>query len=1257
GLFLNTLALRTTIDGRLSFKEILARVRRTCLGAYEHEDCPFELVVEQVAPARDLSRPPIFQNLFVYVEDAENRPALDGLRVTPIPLSSGTSKFDVTLTLERRAGDLDATIEYCTDLFDSETAEALLEHYENLCAAVCENAGMAAGDLAMLSSAEEALVLRTFNDTARLEDERGTVVDLFEAQVERTPLATAVSERERQWTYRELNEEANRLAWSLVAAGVAPGDMVGICLERSIEMVAAVIGVLKAGAAYLPLDPVNPDLRLHALVADARAGIVITQRRLAPRVTVEGVRLLDLDAAEAWRSPHPPTNPALSIHDESPIYVLYTSGSTGRPKGTVLPHRSMHNLIRWHLRTMTRGRRTLQLASLGFDASFHEFFAALCSGGSLVIVSEEVRRDPEALADLIVQEQVEKAIVPVVVLSQLNERLGARGAASCALTELTATGEQLVITDAVRRFFARQPGCALWNHYGPTETHVVTVFRLDGPPTAWSSHPSIGRPIDNTSIRLLDARLKPVPIGVPGRLYVSGPSLATGYLGRPELTAERFLPDPFAEAPGARMYDTGDLARWRRDGRLDFLGRIDEQIKIRGHRVELGEVESALGAHPAVRQAVVLARDAGGGKQLVAYLVAAAGAITLEAVRDFLAGSLPDYMIPAHFVVLDRLPLNKNGKVDRAALPAPQEHGLGLGTEYAAPRDELERVLADIWARALDLPRVGIHDDFFRLGGHSLSAARVVALAQQRFLLPVRLRDLFARPTVAQLAQAIAQREPFSGIALDPVPDAPHHPLSHAQRRLWVLEQMNAGGAAAYNVPGAFLVEGPLSVAALAEALAALMARHEILRTRIVLVDGEPRQEVLTDVAPQLEAIDWSADPDGESRFRPLAAREAVRGFATDQAPLWRVTVCRLAPIAPGTERYGLLLVFHHLLLDGRSLPVLADELQALYRAALKGEPAALAPLTVQYKDYVRWQQALLEADAAVPLRTYWHDRFADPAEPLELPHDFPRPAVLGTGGGQIAFELPGEARRALQALCREHGATLFMGMLAAVYALLLRHSGQEDITIGTPVAGRLHPALDRQVGFYVNTLALRVRAGRSLSFRELLAHVREIVSGGLDHQIFPFDRLVDELALQRDTSRNPLFDVMVALHVGGDVDLRLDGVRVEPVALPGETSKFELSFDFFDEADRLRGLVEFSTDLYTRERVDRMCRRLTELLKSALAGPDRPLGDLTLLPEDERLAVVSQFSQPARDGGDGTTVVDLFRRAAAEHGHRAAAI
>ncbi|MDE3154023.1 MAG: amino acid adenylation domain-containing protein, partial [Acidobacteriota bacterium] len=1260
GLFLNTLALRTSIDGAAPFREILSRVRQTCLEAYEHEDCPFELVVEAVAPARDLSRPPIFQNLFVYLEDPGNQLALDGLAVTPLPLSTATAKFDLTLTLERRDGEIAATVEYCTDLFEPETAEAVLAHYERLCAAVCDEPGRAAGDLAMLPADEEALVLRGFNGTSRRDpDEAGgaTVVGLFEAQAARTPLATAVIDRGRSWSYRALNEEANRLAWSLVEAGVGPGTLVGICLERSIEMVAAVIGVLKAGAAYLPLDPVNPDLRLRALLDDAGTRVVITQRSLAPRVAAEGVRLLDLEAPDGWRSSHAPVDPGLGIHPESPIYVLYTSGSTGRPKGTVLPHRAMTNLIRWHLRTLTGGQRTLQLASLGFDASFHEFFATLGSGGSLVLVPEEVRRDPEALAGLLTAERVEKAIVPVVVLSQLAERLLEQGTDRCALTELTATGEQLVITDAVRRFFAQRPACALWNHYGPTETHVVTAFRLAGAPADWSSHPSIGRPIDNTGVRLLDARLRPVPIGVPGRLYISGPSLATCYLGRPALTAERFLPDPFADAPGERMYDTGDLARWGRDGCLEFLGRIDDQIKIRGHRVELGEVESALGAHPEVRQAVVLVRDLGAARQLVAYLVVERDAITLADIRDFLADRLPDYMIPAHFVVLDRLPLNKNGKVDRAVLPAPEDRALGVETEYVAPRTELERVLVAILARALGVRRVGVHDDFFALGGHSLSAARVVALAQQRFLLPVQLRDLFARPTVAQLAQAIAQREPFSGVALERAPAAPHHPLSHAQRRLWVLEQMNAGGAAAYNVPGAFLVHGPLSVEALRHALAALTARHDILRTRIVVIDGEPRQEVVPSLEPRIDEEDWSAEPGADERFGLLAARESAAGFVLGEAPLWRVSIRRLPPGPGGRERHGLLLVFHHLLLDGRSLPVLADELEQLYRAARRGEPDGLPPLGVQYADYVRWQQALLSAEAAAPLRAYWHRQFAEPPEPIELPHDRPRPAVLGTAGDQLAFALADETRRGMEALCREQGATPFMAVLAGVYVLLMRHSGQEDITLGTPVAGRLHPALERQVGFYVNTLALRLRTGRSAGFRALLDAVRDVVSAGLEHQIYPFDRLVDELALPRDASRNPLFDVMVALHTGGEPVLRLDGAGVEPMAVAGTTSKFELSFDFFEEADRLRGLVEFSTELYTRERVARMCRHLDTLLRHAVAEPDRPVGDLPLLPDDERAVVVSAFNPWREAGAAEATVLDLFRAAVAVHAGRPAVV
>jgi len=761
GLFLNTLVLRTDLSGDPSFREVLRRVREVTLGAFEHQEIPFERLVTELQPERSLSYSPLFQVMFVLQEaEGAERAAENHEPQSAGAGTGGTSKFDLTLFAGRHAGGLTASLEYNTDLFDRGTMQRMLGHLARVLEKVAADADVRLSELALLDAAERRRVLREWNATGAEYPRGACVHHLFEAQADRTPHAPAVVSGQASLTYRELDERANRLANHLVRLGVGLDARVGLCLERGPEMMVAVLGILKAGASYVPLDPAYPAERLAYMLENSAAPVLLTQRSLAERIPAGAARVVrldaDADAAEVARESA--ERPRVPVAADHLAYVIYTSGSTGRPKGVAMPHRPLVNLLAWNERDWRApgAAVTLQFGTISFDASFHELFSCWMAGGQVVLIAEEQRYDPEGLLEVIERAGVERIFMPAVALQQLAETADARGAVPSRLREVQTAGEALRVTEPMRRWFAAL-GAPLHNHYGPSETHVVTTLTLEGDPAGWPLLPSIGAPIANTQCYVLDARLQPAPIGIPGELYLGGDSLARGYLGRPELTAERFLPDPFAG--GARMYRTGDRVRWLANGEIEFLGRTDDQVKLRGFRIELGEVEAALEAQPQVREAVVVVReDAPGDRRLVAYVVAGEpGVVTPAELRAHLKGRLPEYMVPSAVVVLESLPLTPSGKVARRALPAP-EYAEADTDRYVAPRTPAEEVLAEIWAGVLRLERVGVHDNFFDLGGHSLLIMRLLAKIQATFDLEISIRTVFSMPTLEALAGEIERR-------------------------------------------------------------------------------------------------------------------------------------------------------------------------------------------------------------------------------------------------------------------------------------------------------------------------------------------------------------------------------------------------------------------------------------------------------------------------------------------------------------------
>ncbi|ARN83878.1 hypothetical protein B1812_21580 (plasmid) [Methylocystis bryophila] len=1037
GFFVNTLVLRTDLSGDPSFRTLLARVRETALGAQAHQDLPFERLVEEVQPVRDLSRDPLFQVMFVLQNAPMQELTLSGLRAEPVATESGASKFDLTLAVIDTGEGLNASFEYATALFDAGTIERLAGHYCTLLEGIVADPERRLSELPLLGEAERRRILVEWNQTAADYPRDRLLHELFEDRAAQTPAATAVVFEDAQLAYGELNARANQLAHHLRSLGVGPDALVGICVERSLEMVVGLLAILKAGGAYLPLDPDYPRERIGFMLEDAKPRLVLTQARLRDRLP-ERVNALLLDAHDHTISTLSPDNPVPVAAPHNLAYVIYTSGSTGAPKGVMISNLALVNQV-YSFREkfdVNYTDRILQFASLAFDASAEEIFVSLVSGGALILRNEASVGSGIDFWHYCSKCEITFADIPSAFFHHIT---GDYDIELPSTMRALAIGGDSVPLPALNAWFRIEGNhIKLSNTYGPTEATVNASACLNM--TDPTNRTCIGRPIWNTQIYLLDGRMQPVPIGAAGELYIGGAGLARGYLGRADLTAERFLPDPFGGA-GARLYRTGDLARHRADGDIEFLGRIDHQVKIRGFRIELGEIEAALSRIAGVREAAVLAReDQPGDKRLVAYVAGREGTTPAAGeLRAALQAHLPDYMLPSAFVTLDALPLTANGKVDRKALPAP-DLGALQAHRYVAPRTATEAALCRIWAQTLGLERVGVEDNFFELGGHSLLAVQVISRIRREFGREVALRSLFAAATIAEFARAMDAAEFEAGEAASPeVRRAEREgslPLSFAQRRLWFMEQLSPGEAS-YNVPAALRLLGELNVAAFSLAVNAIVQRHEALRTTFVVRDGVAAQVI----APALELAAPVVDLSGldqaaqEVEAQRLLSEAARRPFDLAVGPLLRVLVLDLGfRPATGEREHIVAFTLHHIVTDGWSTDVLLREFVTLYEAFAAGRPSPLPDLSIQYADYAVWQRDWLAGAVLDRQLAYWRERLAG-APALNLPTDRPRPAVQDHAGATYGFEVPQRVAEGLARLGRREGATLFMVLLAGVPA------------------------------------------------------------------------------------------------------------------------------------------------------------------------------------------------------------------------------
>ena len=1086
-------------------------------------------------------------------------------------------------------------------------------HLTRILAAFAEDAGQPLGGIGILPPGERRHLLEELNPAAAPFDAPACIHPLIQAQAARTPDATAVVFEGESLTYEELERRSNQLAHWLRARGVGAEVRVGVCMERSLELVIALVGILKAGGAYVPLDPEYPRDRLGYVLEDSGVSLVLCQAHVADRLPAGGpvteiAQPLWAQAAGADAGPV-----EVVVDPASLAYVIYTSGSTGRPKGAMNAHSGIVNRLLWMVGAypIGTGDAVLQKTPYSFDVSVWEFFWPLITGARLVLARPGGHRDPAYLAGMLEREGITAAhFVP----SMLGAFLEAGGAETAALRRVFCSGEALSY-EMQERFFARFPSVELHNLYGPTEAAVEVTFwpcRAGDPRRTVP----IGRPVANTRLYVLNARGELVPFGVSGELYLGGVQVARGYLGRPGLTAERFVADPFSPLPGARMYRTGDRARWLADGAVEYLGRADHQVKIRGFRVEPGEIESALREHPGVREAVVEARRvAPGDVRLVAYVVASGAAPSHAEMRDHLAGRLPAYMVPSIFVALDAMPLTPSGKVARRLLPEPE---LAVSEDAdAAPRTPAEEVLAGLFASVLGVERVGLNDDFFGLGGHSLLATRLGARVREALGVELPLHAIFDAPTVAEMARFVAGLRAGGAAEAPPILPVPRDvplPLSFAQERLWLIHRMDPGSAA-YNVPLFSRIDGPLDVEALRLALETVVHRHEALRTVFREEGGEPVQHVLPRSTFPLPLVDLSEDADREARGLRLAEDEARRPFDLERGPLLRATLVRL-----DGGSHLLLAAMHHVAGDGWSAGILTRELGACYAAFAAGEAPRLRDLPVQYADYAAWQRAALDADALAPDLAFWREHLAA-AEPLALPVDRARPASVRRRGERVHTAIGEETLRAARRFAGEVGATPYMVVLAGFKALLARTAGQDDVVVGTPVAGRERAETEGLVGFFVNTLALRTRVAQDEGFRALVARVRGTSLAGHAHQQAPYQRVAAELQAGRESA---LFRVMLAYDTVPEAGLRLPGVEVRGVQGERGAAKFDLMLQLEEGPAGIGGWWEYDADLFDRSTVEALAARFVRLLEAALAAPDLAVGDLSLVSAAERAVLLA---------------------------------
>lgn len=1235
GFFVNTLVIRSDLSVSVSFRQFLREVKETALNAFAHQDLPFEMIVEELQPERDMSYTPLFQVMFSHQPGNALTTGLPGLTISRMELDNPTSKFDLLLNLAETPMGLEASLDYNTDLFYASTMERMLRHFGILLQAIVDNPDQPIKTIPFMEKEEYHLIIREWNQNILSYPDQQNIAQLFEDQVQKNPGNVAVFYEGLSLSFDELNRQSNQLARHLLTLNLKPEDIVAILMDRSVEMIVAIMAILKAGGAYLPLDPAYPIERLEYMLEDSGAGIFIGRAEHLQNLAKGPWNPVDWDESAVHRSKLSDANLSRPISAENLAYVIYTSGSTGKPKGVMISHRSALNLAENLQQTVyaahgAKARRISLNAPISFDASVQQI-VMLTKGHGLYIIPQDIRGDGQALLKYIVNHQLEivdcvpaqlRLLIAHGLLTQNEWKPLAFLPGGEALDP--ASWQAMVHDDTIK----------FYNMYGPTECTVdSTIFDV----RRYETKPVIGRPVANARFYVLDPDLQPCAVGIPGELYIAGAGVARGYLNRPELTAEKFIPDPFfSSANGAeRMYRSGDLVRYLEDGMVEFLGRIDHQVKVRGFRIELGEIENILERHPAVKDAVILVKSfAEDDKRLIAFLVFAEGSLPdVSELRTFLADQVPDYMVPSRFIILEKLPLNPSGKVDRRALLESVDFSREVEKEFVAPRTFTEEMVQKIFSEVLQQPKISLTDNFFDLGGHSLLATQVISRLRDQLAVDIPLRDLFHTPTIEGLAQIIErkriQEKGLEYKAIERVPRDQDLPLSFAQQRLWFLDQLEPGSPL-YNIPSAVRIRGNLDSAVLQSSLNKIMERHEILRTSIQTIQGKPKIVIHENLELSLKLIDFSAwdDQTQASGLETLTKSEARRAFHLDQAPLLRTTLVKLAE-----GDYIFLMVMHHIISDGWSTAVFVREIAQIYRAIKNNEPIPLPPLPIQYADFAHWQRNWLKDQVLDDQLNYWKKQLAEAPPLLELPLDRPRPAVQSFHGARIKFSFSGELSRNIDRLCNETGVTHFMLLMAAFQVLLSRYSGQTDICVGTPIANRNRVELEPLIGFFVNTLVIRSDLSHNPSFQSFLQEVRRTALDAYAHQDIPFEKILDSLNIERNVSHSPLFQVMFALQNPSRTGIAIPELQFSAYEMETATAKFDLSVEMGADADGIfKGAFEYNTDLFDDQTIQRMIDHFQNLLNEFARNPQQPVGRVNFLCGEEYDQIIHHFNHNVKD-------------------------
>ncbi|WP_367387265.1 amino acid adenylation domain-containing protein [Bacillus vallismortis] len=1209
GVFVNTIALRNNVDNMESFKDFLEQVKENTIAAFENSEYQFDELVRSIDYERDSNRNPLFDTMFV-LEDAKLfTKESENLTISPIIFDLDNAKFDLTFNVLDFEEDIILNIEYRTGLFKSNTIESISETYINILKGIAQNIDTVLNDIDIFSEKDKIALLHDSNTQLMEYPKNKPIHLLFEEQVQRTPDNVAIVFEGINLTYRELNEKSNQLAALLREKGVKPNSLVSLMVERSLDVIVGMLGILKAGGAYLPIDPVYPAERIKYILKDSQTNLLLTNPKLIEETGLAD--MLDIEAIDIHAnslSEYRTGNLCIENAGDDLVYVIYTSGSTGNPKGVMVEHQSLVNLCYWHnsYNTVSENDNSAVYASMSFDAFSWEIFPYIITGASIHILSDDLKLDVRKLNQYFNDHHISISFLPTQMCEQFMVLK------NNSLRRLLTGGDKL-------NQFNHQ-NYQIINNYGPTENTVVTTSYIVN---EHSKNIPIGKPISNNKIYILDQNNSLVPVGVPGELCVSGAGLARGYLNRPELTAEKFVPNPFL--PGERMYRTGDLARLLPDGNIEFLGRIDHQVKIRGYRIELGEIENRLLKLPMVREAVVISReDKDHQAYLCAYVVLESPAAeSVKEIRSQLANELPDFMIPAFFVQLDKMPLTANGKVDRKGLPDPDLDSLG-DRGYEAPRNAVEETLASIWKDILGTERVGINDHFFEMGGHSLKATALVSRIHKELKAEVPLRQLFQSPTIKGIAEFISAGRESVYASIQKVEEREYYPLSSAQRRLYILDRIEGG--VSYNIPLAMEIQGDLNISQLEKAFLALIERHEVLRTSFSMEDGVPVQKIAPLVDFKVGC--HKTDAFGAENF----LREFVRPFDLSKAPLLRVEVLNIAE-----NKHLMVLDMHHIISDGVSMGILTRELAELY------EGKDLPALKIQYKDYSAWQKQASARAEMKKQEAYWLNVFKEEVPVLNMPTDFRRPAAQSTEGGLVHFEFGRDLSLKLKEMAKEHGVTLYMLLLAGYTTLLSKYTGQEDIIVGSPIAGRPHEDLKHVMGIFLNTLAMRNRPEGKKSFSSYLREVRENALGAFENQEYPFDELVEKLDLNRDMSRSALFDTMLVLQNFDQEAFEIEGLTFTPHPMDAHVSKFDLTLTSSEEGDCITCVLNYGTKLFKKETIERMASHLIHLFNEITQQPDQLISDLTLLSKEEAHAALTGWNETNIQFPMDKTLAQLF--------------